>query len=94
MAESVGVPYSTVVKAAIIPAILYFAGIYIVTDIEAKKQGLKGMSKDKMPRLLTVLKERGHLILPLVAIIYVLGEASRPPSRPSSASASPSWAAI
>jgi TRAP transporter 4TM/12TM fusion protein len=78
MAESVGVPYSTVVQAAIIPAILYFAGIYIVTDIEAKKQGLKGMSKDKMPRLLTVLKERGHLILPLVAIIYVLGEGFTP----------------
>jgi len=78
MAESVGVPYSMVVKAAIIPALLYFAGIYIVTDLEAKKQGLRGMDKDKMPRLLTVLKERGHLILPLVAIIYVLGAGFTP----------------
>ena len=78
MAESVGVPYSTIVKAAIIPALLYFAGIYIVTDLEAKKQGLKGMEKDKLPRLLTVMKERGHLLLPLVAIIYVLGAGFTP----------------
>ncbi len=78
MAESVGVPYSVVVKAAIIPALLYFTGIYIVTDLEAKKQGLKGLEKDKMPRLLRVLKERGHLFLPLVAIIYVLGAGYTP----------------
>ncbi len=78
MAESVGVPYSTVVKAAVIPAILYFAGIYIVTDLEAKKQGLKGMEKDKLPRLLTVMKERGHLLLPLIGIIYVLGAGFTP----------------
>jgi TRAP transporter 4TM/12TM fusion protein len=78
MAESVGVPYSVVVKAAIIPALLYFTGIYIVTDLEAKKQGLKGMEKDKMPRLLHILKERGHLILPLIAIIYVLGAGYTP----------------
>ena len=78
MAESVGVPYSVVVKAAIIPALLYFAGIYIVTDLEAKKQGLRGLEKSEMPRLLTVLKERGHLILPLVGIIYVLGAGYTP----------------
>lgn len=78
MAESVGVPYSVVVKAAIIPALLYFTGIYIVTDLEAKKQGLKGLEKDKMPKLLHVLKERGHLLLPLIAIIYVLGAGYTP----------------
>ncbi len=78
MAESVGLPYSVVVKAAIIPALLYFAGIYIVTDLEAKKQGLRGMDKERMPRLIPVLKERGHLILPLIAIIYVLGAGFTP----------------
>ncbi len=72
MAESVGVPYSVIVKAAIIPAILYFAGIYIVTDLEAKKQGLQGLSRDKMPKLKTIMRERGHLMIPLIAIIYVL----------------------
>lgn len=78
MAESVGVPYSMVVKAAIIPALLYFTGIYIVTDLEAKKQGLRGLDKEQMPRLLQVMKERGHLLLPLVAIIYILGAGYTP----------------
>ncbi|MDR0896756.1 MAG: TRAP transporter permease [Oscillospiraceae bacterium] len=72
MAESVGVPYSLIVKAAIIPALLYFAGIYIITDIEAKKQGLKGLDRDKLPRLKKIVIERGHLILPLVAIVWIL----------------------
>ena len=78
MAESVGVPYSDVVKAAIIPALLYFAGIYIVTDLEAKKQGLKGLEEEKMPKLLKVMRERGHLILPLIGIIYILGSGFTP----------------
>lgn len=78
MAESVGVPYTTIVKAAIIPAILYFAGIYIVTDLEAKKRGLKGLDKDKVPKLLTTLRERGHLLLPLIAIIYILSAGFTP----------------
>jgi TRAP transporter 4TM/12TM fusion protein len=72
MAETVGVPYSVIAKAAIVPALLYFAGIYIITDIEAKKQGLKGLSRDRMPKLLKVMKERGYLFFPLAAIIYVL----------------------
>jgi TRAP transporter 4TM/12TM fusion protein len=72
MAESVGVPYSLIVKAAIIPALLYFAGIYIITDIEAKKQGLKGLDRDKLPKLKKIVIERGHLILPLVAIVWIL----------------------
>jgi TRAP transporter 4TM/12TM fusion protein len=72
MSESVGVPYSLIVKAAIIPALLYFAGIYIITDIEAKKQGLKGLDRAKLPRLKKIIIERGHLILPLVAIVWIL----------------------
>ena len=73
MAETVGIPYSVIVKAAIIPALLYFAGIYIITDIEAKKRGLVGMSRDKLPKLGKILVERGYLILPLIAIIWILG---------------------
>lgn len=72
MAESVGIPYNVIVKAAIIPALLYFVGIYIIVDLEAKKQGLKGMDKEKMPKLKKVLVERGYLILPLVVIIVML----------------------
>lgn len=72
MAESIGIPYSDIVKAAIIPALLYFAGIYVITDLEAKKRGLVGMSRDQMPKLGKIMIERGYLILPLVAIIYIL----------------------
>ncbi len=78
MAESVGVPYSVIVKAAIVPALLYFSGIYIVTDLEAKKQGLKGLDKAGMPSLPRILRERGYLILPLVAIIWVLSAGFTP----------------
>ncbi|MDD3335559.1 MAG: TRAP transporter permease [Eubacteriales bacterium] len=73
MAETVGIPYSDIVKAAIIPALLYFAGIYIITDLEAKKRGLVGMSKENLPKLGKIMVERGYLILPLIAIIYILG---------------------
>ena len=72
MSESLGLQYSIIIKAAIIPALLYFAGVYIITDIEAKKQGLQGMSKENMPKLKKILVERGHLIVPLIAIIAIL----------------------
>jgi TRAP transporter 4TM/12TM fusion protein len=78
MSETVGVPYIEVAKAAIIPAILYFTGIWIMVHLEAKKLGLRGMRKDELPRLMTVLKERGHLILPLAAIIFFLVKGSTP----------------
>ena len=72
MAQNLGVNYTVIVKSALIPALLYFAGIYIIIDIEAKKQGLKGLEKEKMPRLKAVLLDRGFLILPLFAVILVL----------------------
>ncbi len=72
MAENLGLPFGQIIKAAVIPALLYFAGIYIVTDLEAKKMGLVGLPKDKLPRLTKVMMERGFLILPLVVIIVLL----------------------
>ena len=72
MAENLGIPFASIVSAAIIPALLYFAGIYIVTDLEAKKLGLVGMPKDKLPKLKEVLAQKGFLILPLISIIALL----------------------
>ncbi len=72
MAESVGVPYMEVVKAALIPAILYFVGIYIIIEFEARKYGLVGMDKNDMPRFIPLIKKRGYLILPLLVIISFL----------------------
>lgn len=72
MAESLGLPYITIVKAAIVPAILYFTGIFITVHLEAKKLGLKGFPKDQLPRFMPLLLRKGYMILPLVVIIYFL----------------------
>ena len=72
MAEFVGVPYIEIVKAAIIPAILYFTGVWLGVHFEAKRKGLKGIPKEELPRAWDIFRERGHLALPLVVIIYLL----------------------
>jgi len=72
MAEFIGVPYVTIAKAAILPAILYYITVGLMVHFEAKKQGLEGMSDDLIPKFLTVLKTRGHMIAPLIIIFYYL----------------------
>jgi TRAP transporter 4TM/12TM fusion protein len=74
MAESLGLPYLTVAKAAIIPALLYFSGIFIMVHLEARKLGLKGMSKETLPKFLPLFLTKGYLMLPLGVIIYFLVE--------------------
>jgi TRAP transporter 4TM/12TM fusion protein len=78
MAEFIGMPYMDIAKAAVIPALLYFTGIWIMVHFEAKKLGMKGLSKDQLPKLSKVLKERGYLFLPLIGIIYFLVEGATP----------------
>lgn len=73
MAESVGVSYLEVVKAALIPAILYFVGIYIIIEFEARKYGLVGMDRKDMPAFIPLVRSRGYLILPLLVILVFLG---------------------
>jgi len=72
MAGFLGVSYNVIILAAIIPALLYYGALIIAIDIEAKKQGLKGMSKESIPQVLTVLKERGLLVLPILVVIVTL----------------------
>ncbi len=71
MAESIGVPYVTIVKAAIIPAILYFTGIFITVHLEAKKLGLKGLPREQLPKVGPLLL-KSYMILPLIVIIVFL----------------------
>lgn len=78
MAETLGISYMQVAKAAIIPALLYFSGIWIMVHFEAKKMGMRGLSKEELPKVWHVLKDRGHLFLPLIAIIYFLAKGSTP----------------
>ena len=72
MAEFVGVSYIEVVKAAAIPALLYFTGVWLGVHFEAKRKKLKGIPRAELPNPLTLLKERGHLAIPLVVIVYLL----------------------
>ena len=72
MAEFVGVPYIEVVEAAIIPAVLYFAGVWLGVHIEAKRTNLKGIPRDQLPKAWVIFKERGHLAIPLIVIVYLL----------------------
>jgi TRAP transporter 4TM/12TM fusion protein len=71
MAEYVGVPYSNIIVRAILPAILYFTGIFIAVHLEAKKLGLKGIDKDSLPVLKHLLR-RVYLLLPLVILVYLV----------------------
>lgn len=71
MIEFAGESYWDIAKAATIPALLYFAGIWIVTHFEAKRIGLLGLPSDQLPNKLEVLKKI-HLLLPIVAIVWLL----------------------
>ena len=76
MADYVGVPYSNIVVRAILPAVLYFAGIFIAVHLEAKKEGLRGLTKEELPRILPLLK-KVYLLIPLVLLIYLVGTSQR-----------------
>jgi TRAP transporter 4TM/12TM fusion protein len=72
MAEFLGVSYLTVAVFALIPALLYYVAVFVAVHFEALRTGMKGLPREECPRLLPVLKERGHLFLPLVIIVAVL----------------------
>jgi len=76
MADYVGVPYSNIVIRAILPAVLYFAGIFIAVHLEAKKEGLRGLTKEELPKLVPLLKQT-YLLLPLIILIYLVGTSQR-----------------
>jgi len=76
MAETIGVPYSSVVTKAILPAALYFAGVFITVHLEAKKEGLRGLTKEELPRLKPLLKKT-YLLLPLILLIYLVASSTR-----------------
>jgi TRAP transporter 4TM/12TM fusion protein len=72
MAEFTNTSYLTIIKVALIPAILYYLTVLFFVHFEAQKHGLKGQPKEKLPRALKVIKEGLHFIIPVVILIYVL----------------------
>ncbi|WP_028608539.1 TRAP transporter permease [Paenibacillus harenae] len=66
-----GISYWDIAKAAAIPALLYFTGIWIMTHFEAKRLGLRGLTKEEMPNRKEVLK-KAYLLLPIAFLVYLL----------------------
>ena len=76
MADYVQIPYSNIALKAILPAVLYFAGVFITVHLEAKKNGLRGLTKEELPRLKPLLKKL-YLLLPLVLLVYLVSTSTR-----------------
>ncbi len=72
MSEFIGVPYINIALAAVIPALLYYMGVGVMVHLEAKKRNLKGVEGGRMPEVIRILKERWHLLLPIIFIVFLL----------------------
>lgn len=72
MAEFLGMSYTAVMMAAIVPALLYYLGLLFAVHFEAKRLGLSGLSRENIPDAMKVLKEQGHLVIPLVVLIGLM----------------------
>ncbi len=72
MAEFLGIPYIKIATCAVVPALFYFFAAATMVHLEAKKSGLVGLSRENLPRVVDVMRERGLLIFPLFIIIYLL----------------------
>lgn len=74
MAETTGVKYSTIALAAFFPALLYYLGVIAQVHFRAGKDNLKGIPKADLPKVKEVLLARGHLLIPIFALVYFLSE--------------------
>jgi len=72
MAEMLGVKYGVIVISATIPALLYYLGILIQVQLRADKNNLVGIPKEDLPKVKDVMKTRGHLIIPIIFLLYML----------------------
>ena len=72
MAEFLAVPYAQIAIWAVVPAFLYYLAVFFAVHFESKRQGLAGVPKDQLPRLLQVLAARGHLFAPILVVLFGL----------------------
>ncbi|BAS25889.1 TRAP transporter permease [Limnochorda pilosa] len=72
MAEFTGIPYLEIVKVSIIPALMYFAVVFLFVDIVARRKGIRGLAAEEIPRLRATLAEGFHYLIPMVALVYML----------------------
>ena len=76
MAEMTEMPYSKIAITAILPALLYFMGIFVMIHFEAKKLGLKGLPKDALPNFFKLMLKNGYLLLPIVMLVLAMNKFS------------------
>ncbi len=72
MTEFIGVPYVRIIWAAVVPALLYFLGVYFSLHFEAKRLKLRGLRKDEIPNLKDELTKRGYILTPFIILVYKL----------------------
>lgn len=72
MVEFLGTSYASVMAMAIIPAALFFIAVFSAVHFEARRTGVEGLARETLPHLGAVLRERGHQVVPLVAIVALL----------------------
>ncbi len=72
MSEFLGMSYLTIAAAAIIPAVLYYLALFVNVHIRARKKNLQGLNSSMLPRVKEVFKQDGHLLVPLVVIVFML----------------------
>lgn len=78
MSEFTGIPYWSIVLSAIIPALLYFTGVFSTVHFEAKRTGLTGLPREQLPDWWALLKAKWFLAAPLVVIVYLLAAGYTP----------------
>ena len=76
MTEYVSEPYGQIAVRAILPAVLYFLGIFIAVHLEAKKSGLKGIPRSELPKFTQLIK-KVYLLAPLIILIYLVSSSTR-----------------
>jgi TRAP transporter 4TM/12TM fusion protein len=72
MAEFTNTSYLTIIKVALVPAIMYYLTVLVFVHIEAQKRGLLGQPKESLPRALKVIRKGLHFLVPVAILIYVL----------------------
>jgi len=72
MAQILGIPYAKIVVAAAIPAVLYYVSLYFTVDLKALKEGIRAIPKENMPDVKGGLFKRGHLLIPLVVLVWAI----------------------
>lgn len=78
MSELTGIPYLTIAISAILPAILYFTGIFVMIHFEAKKLGLKGLPKESIPNFFKLVLKKGYLFLPIIVLVSLMSSGKTP----------------